>query len=86
MYDGTYFHTNTCKVEKEELAALLEEDKQKEILRRLPLYSSKITGYRFLCSKCYECQSAIGNGVLLTQEMTFIYKLGRMGHQFLLFP
>jgi peptide subunit release factor RF-3 len=63
-----YFHANTCKVEKEELAALLEEDKQKEILRRIPLYSSKITGYRFLRSKCYECQSAIGNGVLLTLQ------------------
>jgi peptide subunit release factor RF-3 len=28
-----YFHANTCKAEKEELAALLEEEKQKEILQ-----------------------------------------------------
>jgi hypothetical protein len=45
--------TNANK-EKEELKQLEEEDKQREILRRLPLYSSKISGYRFLCSNCYD--------------------------------
>ncbi len=45
---------DVCKKEREELKDLLEEEKQKDILRRLPLYSSKITNYRWLCSKCYD--------------------------------
>jgi hypothetical protein len=35
------YNVNSCKNEKE-LADLLEEEKKKDILRRLPLYSSKI--------------------------------------------
>jgi hypothetical protein len=37
---------------KAELAELLEEDAKADKLRRLPLYSCRITG--FVCSKCYD--------------------------------
>jgi hypothetical protein len=39
---------------KEELAALLKGQKKKELLRRLPLYSFSITGYKLVCSACFE--------------------------------
>jgi hypothetical protein len=42
--------------EKQELAELLEENRKREITKRIPLYSSKLTGYRFYCSKCYELE------------------------------
>jgi hypothetical protein len=45
---------DNCKREREELAYLLKEQEKRDILRRLPLYSSKITGYRWLCSSCYD--------------------------------
>jgi hypothetical protein len=35
-------NSNNCKAEKEELAELLKEDKKRDILRRIPLYSSKM--------------------------------------------
>jgi hypothetical protein len=38
---------------KQELADLLEEEAKADKLRSLPLYSSKITGYRFACSDCF---------------------------------
>jgi tRNA-dihydrouridine synthase len=38
---------------KQELAELLEEEAEAEALRRLPLYSCKITGYRYVCSTCF---------------------------------
>jgi hypothetical protein len=38
---------------KAELAELLEEAKA-DALRRLPLYSCRITGFKFVCSKCYD--------------------------------
>ena len=38
---------------KAELADLLEEDAKVDRLRSLPLYSCRITGFRFVCSKCY---------------------------------
>jgi hypothetical protein len=51
-----YVNSNksSCEAERQELAELLEEDKKRDILRRIPLYSCKITGYRFVCSKCYD--------------------------------
>jgi hypothetical protein len=49
-----YSHFDSCKREKEELKELLEQEAKTDILRRLPLYSSKISGYRFLCSNCYD--------------------------------
>ena len=39
---------------KQELAELLEEDAKADKLRSLPLYSCKITGWKFVCSKCYD--------------------------------
>jgi hypothetical protein len=39
---------------KEELAGLLEEDAKTDKLRSLPLYSCRITGWKFVCSKCYD--------------------------------
>jgi hypothetical protein len=36
---------------KQELAELLEEDAKADKLRSLPLYSCKITGWKFVCSK-----------------------------------
>ena len=45
---------NGCENEKQELKSLLGYERQEELLRRLPLYSSRITGFRFLCSTCYD--------------------------------
>jgi hypothetical protein len=39
---------------KQELADLLEEDAEADKLRNLPLYSCRITGWKFVCSKCYD--------------------------------
>jgi hypothetical protein len=39
---------------KQELAELLEEEARADALRRLPLYSCRITGFKFVCSKCYD--------------------------------
>jgi hypothetical protein len=39
---------------KQELAELQEEEAKADTLRRLPLYSCKITGFKFVCSKCYD--------------------------------
>jgi hypothetical protein len=39
---------------KQELADLLEEDAKVDKLRSLPLYSCRITGWKFMCSKCYD--------------------------------
>jgi hypothetical protein len=44
---------NVVKQLKQELAALLEEDAKADKLRSLPLYSCRMTGFRFVCSKCY---------------------------------
>jgi hypothetical protein len=39
---------------RQELAELLEEDAKADKLRSLPLYSCRITGWKFVCSKCYD--------------------------------
>ena len=39
---------------KQELDELLKEDSEYEKLRSIPLYSSKITKYRFFCSSCFD--------------------------------
>jgi hypothetical protein len=44
---------NDLKALKQELGELLEEDAKADKLRCLPLYSCKITGFRFVCSSCY---------------------------------
>ena len=44
---------NDLKALKQELADLLEEEAKADKLRSLPLYSCRITGWKFVCSKCY---------------------------------
>ena len=39
---------------KVELAELLEEASKIDKLRRLPLYSCRITGWKFVCSRCHD--------------------------------
>jgi hypothetical protein len=39
---------------KAELTDLLEEDAKADKLRSLPLYSCRITGFKFVCSTCYD--------------------------------
>ena len=46
-------YSDVVKQLKQELAALLEEDAKADKLRNLPLYSCRITGWKFVCSKCY---------------------------------
>lgn len=55
------YHNNDSKELKAELEELLrkeEEDEDEEdkdnLLRSIPLYSGKITGFRFYCSTCYD--------------------------------
>jgi hypothetical protein len=50
---------------KQELAELQEEDAEYDKLRNLPLYSCKITGWKFVCSKCYD---KIYNNCMLVQR------------------
>ena len=45
-------YVNEVKQIKQELAELQEEDAKYDKLRRLPLYSCKITGFKYVCSKC----------------------------------
>jgi hypothetical protein len=45
---------NDVVVQLQELAELLEEDAKADKLRSLPLYSCRITGFKFVCSKCYD--------------------------------
>ena len=48
-------HTNNVvKQLKQELAELLEEDAKADKLRSIPLYSCRITGWKFVCSRCYD--------------------------------
>jgi hypothetical protein len=52
-----YYHgvnKDDLKQLKQEVAELLEEDARADKLRCLPLYSCRITGFRFVCSKCYD--------------------------------
>jgi hypothetical protein len=44
----------TIKAVREELADLLKADAAYDKLRGLPLYSCKITRYKYVCSTCYE--------------------------------
>jgi hypothetical protein len=46
--------TSSIKQLKEELAQLEAEESDRDKIRALPLYSSKITGFKFVCSSCYD--------------------------------
>jgi hypothetical protein len=39
---------------EKELAEILQGNEEYDKLRNIPLYSAKITDWRFVCSKCYE--------------------------------
>jgi hypothetical protein len=39
---------------KAELAELIEQEAKADALRRLPLYSCRVSGWKFVCSKCYD--------------------------------
>jgi hypothetical protein len=45
---------NSIKQLKQELTELLEEEAKADKLRSLPLYSCRITSWKFVCSKCYD--------------------------------
>jgi hypothetical protein len=52
-----YYHganINNLKALKQELAELLEDAKADKLRSFLPLYSCRITGFRFVCSGCYD--------------------------------
>ena len=55
-----YYHHNPrgkdedIKVLRQELEDLLAEDSEYDKLRSLPLYSCKITGFKWVCSTCYD--------------------------------
>jgi RNA polymerase-binding transcription factor DksA len=44
----------TCKQLKQELVDLLKIEKERDTIRKLPLYSSRITDWKWYCSKCYD--------------------------------
>ena len=50
------YHINgiSAKKEKQELDELLEEQRKKDLLRRIPLYSTPVTDHRWVCSSCYD--------------------------------
>jgi hypothetical protein len=47
-------NNDDIKVLKAELEELLSEEAKRDKLRSLPLYSCRITDFRFVCSKCYD--------------------------------
>ena len=47
---------NNVRPMREELAQLLVEDAKADKLRRLPLYSSRLTNFKFVCGSCFEKQ------------------------------
>ena len=53
LYNNKDNNNNNVKQLKAELAELLEEAKA-DALRRLPLYSCRITDFKFVCSRCYD--------------------------------
>src|SRR5215212_2798667 len=39
---------------KQELADLLKEEEKNDLITRLPLYSSRMTDYKWICSQCWD--------------------------------
>ena len=39
---------------KQELADVLKEEDKNDLVTRLPLYSSRMTGYKWICSECWD--------------------------------
>jgi hypothetical protein len=53
-YSRVSSNINDLKNLKQELADLLQEDAKADKLRCLPLYSCRITGFKFVCGRCYD--------------------------------
>ncbi len=55
-YGEKYHVLGSCRKEKEELRDLLKEQaaKQNDILRRLPLYSTPLSNYKWICLTCHD--------------------------------
>jgi hypothetical protein len=55
-----YYHRNNANRDeliraiKAELTELEEEERKLDRLRDIPLYSSKITGWKFVCGSCFD--------------------------------
>ena len=45
---------NSIKTLEQELTVLLKKEQKRDILRRFPLHSSRMTGYKWVCSKCWD--------------------------------
>ena len=56
-------NTIIIKQLKQELSDILEEEGKADRLRSLPLYSCRITGWKFVCSKSYD--KAYNNNMLV---------------------
>lgn len=54
LTDIRFMQQCNLKSLKQQLAELLEEDAKADKLRSLPLYSRRMTGWKFVCSKCYD--------------------------------
>ncbi len=51
---GRTSYDNEVTQIKQELAELLEAEAKADTLRRLPLHSSKISGWRYVCGTCFD--------------------------------
>jgi hypothetical protein len=49
-----YPNSDGCRQLKHELSDLLKKQAKRDIIRRLPLVSTKATGYKYVCSACFD--------------------------------
>jgi hypothetical protein len=49
-----YPNSDGCRQLKQELADLLKKQAKRDIIRRLPLVSTKATGYKYVCTACFD--------------------------------
>jgi hypothetical protein len=63
-------NNNDLKQLKQELADLLEQDTKADKLRSLPLHSCRITGWKFVCSKCYDKVYLYANAKILKPHIS----------------
>jgi hypothetical protein len=47
-------NTNDVNSLKQVLSDLLKEEEKNDLLRRLPLHNSRMTGYKWICSECWD--------------------------------
>ena len=53
---------SSLKKEYEKLARLKKEEKENDFFRRLPLLCTQLTGYRWICSSCYDKAYRLSRG------------------------